>query len=433
MLLRRGERYRIYPNPAQEALLGQWSDALRFLWNLGHAQRLAMGRRCRVDRHAITAFDQINELTDLRADLPWLAAVPRNVCAQLLVELDQAWQRFFQGLAERPRFKAKGRDTAPMVEPHGKVFRVEGRGRRGAVVFPKLGAVRAVVHRPPSGTPKTCSIVRDGDQWFACVSCEIEITDPLPSVKPPIALDVGVVHLVADSDGGFVENPHHAEKLQPRIRRVQRIVARRQKGSKNQQKARAKVARLQRKVRRQREHALHVASHGYAKSHGVLLVEDLKIKNMTASARGTVEKPGTRIAQKAGLNRAILGAGWGRFVEMLTYKVVPEGGVVIRRPAAYSSQECALCHHIDAASRVRRDLFVCTVCGHTEHADTNASQVILSRWERETAVEPTASVCGGTAARERPVKQKLRSVRRGTRHVDPGSLSTAEDPAFMTR
>jgi putative transposase len=432
VLIRRGERYRLDPTPSQEALLGQWGGALRFLWNLGHAQRLAMGRRCRVDRRAITAFDQINELTALRADLPWLAEVPRNVCAQVLVELDRAWQRFFQGRAERPRFKAKGRAAAPLVEPHGKAFRVEGRGRQGAVIFPKLGAVRAVIHRPPQGTPKTCAIVRDGDQWFACVSCETETADPPTSTKPAIALDVGVAHLVADSDGGFVENTKHAERMQPRIRRAQRTVARRRKGSKNQQKARAKVARLQRKVRRQREHALHVASKGYAKNHGVILVEDLKIQNMTRSAKGSAEEPGTRVAQKAGLNRVILGAGWGRFVTMLSYKVIPEGGAVLRRPAAYSSQECARCHHVDPASRVSRSLFVCTACGHTKHADTNASQVILSRWERETAVEPTVAVCGGTAARGRPAKQKLRVVRRGTRHVDPGSPSVAEAPAFMS-
>ncbi len=405
-----------------------WEHALRWLWNSAHAERLV---KLESGYAQPTAFDQINDLTALRAGIPWLADVPRNVCAQALVELDRAWQRGFAKIAQMPRFKRKAHgDRAPMVEP-SVCFRVEGRGRQGTVVFPKLGAVRAVIHRPVTGKAKTCAIVREGDQWFACVSCEVEIADPLPSTKPPIALDVGVVHLVADSDGGFVENPHHAEKLQPRIRRAQRVVSRRQKGSKNQQKARAKVSRLQRRVRRQREHVLHVASKKYTKSHGVLLVEDLKIQSMTTSARGTIEAPGTHVAQKSGLNRAILGAGWGRFVAMLTYKVIPDGGTVLRRPAAYSSQECAACHHIDAASRVSRGLFVCTACGHTKHADTNASQVILSRWERETAVEPTVAVCGGTAARERPVKQKLRVVRRGTRHVDPGSPSLAEDPAFM--
>jgi putative transposase len=406
-----------------------WEHALRWLWNSAHAERVA---KLESGYAQPTAFDQINDLTALRAGIPWLADVPRNVCAQTLVELDRAWQRGFAKIAQMPRFKSKARgDRAPMLEPAVALFRVEGRGRHGTVVFPKLGAIRAVIHRPVTGKTKTCAIVRDGDQWFACVSCEVEVADPLLSTKPPIALDMGVVHLVADSDGGFIENPRHAEKLQPRIRRAQRVVARRQKGSKNQQKARAKVSRLQRRVRRQREHVLHVASKGYAKSHGVLVVEDLKIKNMTASARGTIAEPGTRVAQKSGLNRAILGAGWGRFVEMLVYKSVPEGGSVLRRPAAYSSQECAVCHHIDAASRINRGLFVCTACGHTKHADTNASQVILSRWAREIAVEPTVTVCGGTAAREHPAKQKLRVVRRGTRHVDPGSLPAVEDPAFM--
>ncbi len=429
MLIHRGERYRLYPTAAQEARLAAWEDGLRWLWNTAHAERLA---KQEAGYRAPTAFDQINDLTAMRRSLPWLANVPRDVCAQALVELDRAWQRAAMGLVDRPCFKRRRLgERAPLIAPQG--FRVEGRGRKGGVVFPKAGTIRAVIHRAPSGSTKTCAIVRDGDQWFACVSCELEVADPLPSMKRPIALDVGVAHLVADSDGGFVENPRHAEKLQPRIRRAQRVVARRQKGSKNQQKARTKVSRLQRRVRRQREHALHVASKGYAKSHGVLLVEDLKIKNMSASARGTVEEPGTRVVQKAGLNRAILGAGWGRFVEMLTYKVIPEGGTVIRRPAAYSSQECALCHHIDAASRVSRDLFVCIACGHTKHADTNASQVILSRWERETAVEPTVAVCGGTAARGRPAKQKLRVVRRGTRHVDPGAIPAVEAPAFMAR
>lgn len=429
MLIRRGERYRLYPAPAQVERLTAWENALRWLWNNGHAERVA---KYEAGYRLPTAFDQINGLTALRRSTPWLADVPRNVCAQALIELDKAWQRAFAKIAEGPRFKRKLRgDRAPMIEPAPACFRLEGEGRGGAVVFPKLGRIRAVLHRRVVGKAKTCALVRDGDQWFACVSSEAEVADPPPSMKPPVALDVGVVHLVADSNGGFVENPHHTEKLQPRIRRAQRVVARRQKGSKNQQKAREKVSRLQRKVRRQREHTLHVASKGYAKNHGVILVEDLKIANMTRSAKGSVEEPGVNVAAKSGLNRAILGAGWGRFVTMLSYKVAPEGGTVLRRPAAYSSQECAVCHHIDPTSRVRRDLFVCTACGHTKHADTNASQVILSRWERETAVEPTVAVCGGTAARGRPVKQKLRVVRRGTQHEDPGSPSLVEAPAFM--
>ncbi len=372
--------------------------------------------RCRTDRRRITAFDQINDLAELCADLPWLADVPRNVCAQLLVELDKAWQRYFAKIGGMPCFKSKSRnDRVPMIEPASDRFRIDGFGRCGSVVLPKIGRIPAVIHRPIDGKAKQCAIVRDGDQWFACISCEREIADPLPSTKPTVALDVGITKLIADSNGRVVENPKHAEKLQPQIRRAQRTVARRKKGSQNQKKARAKVARLQRRVRRQREHALHVASHHYAKNHGTVIVEALNIQNMTRSASSTVEKPGKNVAQKRGLNREILGMGWGRFVKMLRYKVVPEGGRVVEVPPAYSSQTCAECGVVDAASRRSQASFVCAACGHADNADVNAARVLLTRGLAKLAVEATVTVCGGTAARERPAKQKLRVARRGTR------------------
>lgn len=410
MLIRRGERYRAYFTREQLTRLEAWNDALRFLWNLAHEQRLAMGRRCKVDRCWITAFDQINELTELRAMLPWLADVPRDVCAQLLVELDKAWQCFFKGIADRPRFKSKARgDHAAIIAP--QEFRIEGHGRNGTIVFPKLGRVRVIIHRPVLGRAKTCAIVRDGDQWFVAVSCEAEVASPLPSTKPPIALDVGIAKLIADSDGGFVENPKHAEAMQTRMARAQRTLARRVIGSNNREKAKRKVARLYRKIRRQREHTLHVASKHYAKNHGVVIVEDLKIQSMMKSAKGTVEAPGINVAQKRGLNRQISRAAWGKLKRMIEYKVEPEGGRLLKVPAPYSSQECAECHHIDAASRPSQAVFACTACNHTDNADTNAARVQLHRGLAILAVEPTVTVCGG---RSRPVKQKLRAVRRGT-------------------
>ncbi len=423
MILTRGFRYRIYPTPEQQARLRQWDGALRQLWNTAHAQREHNGTRCKVDRRTITAFGQIHELTALRGDFPWLADVPRNVAAQLLVELDRAWQRYFKGLCDRPRFKKKGRDVAPLIEPHPKLFRVEGTGQEGAVVFPKIGRIPAVIHRPMQGTPKTCAIVRDGDAWFACVACEVEIADPLPSEKPPVAIDRGVAVLLADSDRRVVENPRPAETLQPRIARAQRAVARRKKGSKNQQKARARVARLQRKARRQRDHVLHTESHRYAQSHGAVIVEKLHVRGMTKSARGTVEVPGVHVAQKAGLNRAILDAGWSRFVTMLRYKVVPEGARVVEVPAHHSSQTCSTCGVVDRASRREQDVFLCVHCGHFDNADLNAAKVLLARGLNALAVEATATGCGGDCI-GRPTKQQLRVVRRGLRRgarpsVDP--------------
>ncbi len=412
VLVIRSYRYRIYPTAAQAERLRQWDGALRFLWNVAHEQREHAGRRARCDRRAPTAFDQINELTGLRAELPWLADVPRDVSAQVLVELDLAWQLYFKAVADRLLFKRKGRNASPVVAPQS--FRVEGEGRAGRVVFPKLGALRAVLHRPLGGRAKRCALVREGDAWFASVVCEVELPDAHPSRKPPVAIDRGVALLLADSDGGALANPRHAEKLAARIARAQRVVARRQRGSKNQRKARDRVAALQRTVRRQRAHVLHVASKCYAKNHGVVVLEALKVRAMTASAAGTAEEPGVNVAQKRGLNRAIAGAGWGLFGQFVRYKVIPEGGRVLEVPPQFSSQTCSACGTVDAASRVSQALFVCTSCGHRENADVNAAKVLLARGLAVLAEEATATVCGGLA-NGRPTKQKLRVARRGTR------------------
>lgn len=417
VLVHRGYRYRVYPTAVQEMRLTAWSHALRWLWNLALEQRfMAHTRRCKVDARYPTAFDQINELTDLRAEAPWLSDVPRNVCAQVLVELDRTWQRCFKRISRAPHWKRKGRDRVTLCEPHPKAFLVG----TNSIMFPKLGPMRAVIHRPLGGKPKTCSLVRDGDAWFAIVMCEVELPDALPSTKSVVGVDRGVVNLLADSDGRLVPNPRNFEKTQDRVARAQRVISRRKKGSKNREKARLKIARLLRKARWQRDAVLHRESTHYAKNHGTVFVERLNLRGMTASAKGTSDEPGMNVRAKAGLNRSLRHAALGRFVEMLRYKAVPEGGQVLEVPAAYSSQECSTCGHIDARNRVSQSEFVCVSCGHRDHADVNASKVILSRGTHGGAV------CGGRAVGQ-PVKQKLRVARRGTRHREP----EAEAPALM--
>ena len=121
----KGFKFRIYPSEKQEQRLLAWESALRFLWNLALEQRkLGLARPVRLYPDA---FDQISELKALCAELPFLADVPRNVCAQLLVELDKAWQRCFKRIARAPRWKRKGRDSLGLTEPHPKVWRLVGK------------------------------------------------------------------------------------------------------------------------------------------------------------------------------------------------------------------------------------------------------------------------------------------------------------------
>lgn len=319
--------------------------------------------RPRGERRYPTVFDQQKELTELRWALPWLADVPRDVCAQLLLDLDKAWQRCFKKLARAPRWKRKGVDALGFCENHPKMWRMDDRH----VWFPKLGIVRTVAHRALEGRPKTCTIVRDGDQWFVSIVCEIDQLDTVVRSAPIVALDRGVVSIVADSDGRIVPNPRHLEPTMRRLALAQRAVSRKKKGSKNREKAKVRVARLHRKVRRQRAHTTHSLSAGYAKSHGIVVVEKLQIGNMVKGNRG--------------LARSILGAGWGMLVEQLRYKLAWSGGTLVEVPAAYSSQTCSACGCVDAESRLGIS-FCCTSCGYRGHADINAAKVLLTRANR---------------------------------------------------
>jgi len=394
VLIRKGFRFRVYPTPKQQARLRRWEGSLRFLWNLGLEQRRMGLARPRGEKRFPTAFDQINELTALRAELPWLADVPRNVCAQLLVELDKASQRAFKKVALPPRWKRRGRDFVGLCEPHPKAWRLDG----AVIRFPKLGNLRAVVHRPLEGKPKTCTIRRDGDQWFASILCEIEIADPAPRPEPVVGLDRGVVNIVADSDGAVFPAPRCFERARKQLARAQRTVSRRRKGSQNRDKAKLRVATLHRKVRRQRQHVVHLLSARYAKSHGTVVIEKLNVAGMTHANRG--------------LARGILDAGWSMFATCLRYKLAWSGGNLVEVPAAYSSQTCSSCGAIDKASRRSQSEFCCTACGYHDHADLNAAKVIKARANR--SCQPAEGSCPETPRRSRKVNVALRVPRRSS-------------------
>jgi putative transposase len=392
MLTRKSFRYRVYPTPAQEARLAVWESSLRFLWNLANEQRflgLSMSRK----RYP-TAFDQINQLTELRRDLPWLSDVPRNVASQLLVELDKSWQRCFKRLSRTPRWKRKGRDFLGLTEPHPKIWRLDANVLR----FPKLGNLRAIVHRPLEGTPKTCTLRREGDQWFASILCEIEAPAPVLRTVPVVAIDRGITWMLAASDGKLTANPRFYEQTMKRLAHAQRIVSRRKKGSKNREKAKLRVTRLHRKIRRQREHFLHVESSRLAKSNGIVVIEKLNVAGMI---RGP-------------LARSIADAGWSKFAKMLRYKLEWLGGSLVEVPAQYSSQTCSMCGRVDALSR-RGESFCCTNCGYIDHADLNAAKVLKTRANHSGLLgEGTALEA---ARRTKKVKIELRVPRRSSREI----------------
>lgn len=422
MILHRAFRYRLRPTPEQEATLLRWEGALRFLWNLGLEQYLLWIHGCvprgkghlpcskREHPQYPSAFGQSRQLTDLRKDHPWIADVPRNICDSIFASLGEAWKRCWKSGFGRPHWKRRG-DPMGMIEGHGEMFDLimgTGATKLGILDFPKIGKIHAVTDRPLGSKPKRCTITRDGNEWYASILCEVEVADPVPSTKPGVGIDRGVVLLLADSTGRTVADPGHLQKAQRRLTRAQRQLSKKQKGSQNRKKAAAKVGKIHRQIRRQREWALHQESKHYAKNHGLIVLERLQIGNMTASAKGTIEEPGKRVRQKAGLNRSILSMGWGIFATQLKYKVIVEGGEVREVAAAYTSCTCSKCGHVAVESRVSQSVFRCVACGHEENADTNAAKNIYSRGAHGSAV------CGGSGV-TRPTKQKGKIARSAKR------------------
>jgi len=389
-------RFRVYPDAAQIARLGRWNDALRFLWNLANEQRLMGLARPKGERIYPRDSDQRKELKDLRAALPWLADVPQDVCSRLLVVLDFAWRRCFRKISRAPRWKKMGRDYLSFCEPHPKKWRIDGSNIR----FPKIGTLRAVLHRPLEGKPKTCTLHRDGDQWFAIIFCEIELTDPAPRDGPVVAIDRGLANFGGTSDGEMIASPHHLQVSLKKLARAQRIVSRRKTGSNNREKAKIRVSRIHRKVRRQRNQFLHVQSARFAKSHGVVVLEKLNVAGMIRSK----------------LARSIADAGWSRFADFLRYKLAWSGGTLVEVPAEYSSQTCSACGCVDAESRRSQAVFYCTSCGYQDHADLNAAKVLLTRANR-SGLPVDGSACKG------PGRSRKRAGLRVPRRPSEGSTA----------
>lgn len=383
-----GYRYRLYPSADQADALASWAGCARAVWNAALEQRHTAWRM-RQQRVRWPAQDA--ELTEAKRAFPWLAEPHSDVLQQALRDLDRAFATFFRREARYPGFKRKGRDSFRIQSRPGKgEINVRRLNRRwGEVRVPKLGWVRFRFSRKPLGAIKHLTISRDALGWHVSLCCAREAETPPQHFGPPVGLDRGVAATAALSTGALYSCPGLGHGQAERLRRLMRKAGRQEaarrrraagkrRRSRRHQRTLDRVARLCAREARIRRDFLHRLSCGLAKSHGLIAIERLDVARMTASAKGTADQPGTGVAQKRGLNRAILAQGWGELRRQLVYKTAREGGRLVEAPAQLSSRTCAECSHVDEASREGRR-FRCTACGHAAHADINAARVILAR------------------------------------------------------
>lgn len=349
---------------------------------------------------------QAKELTEARTEFDWLREVPTDFQQPLLKSLHNAWDLFFKKKAGLPRFKSKSRgDWVQMKTISPDKFKV----RKKRVKLPRLGWISLRSHRRIDGTPRRVSITRDVDQWFISIMCVQEVPDPIhPNKDSAIGLDLGVTNVIADSDGNLVTNPRHFNRSKRLLTRRQRQLARKKKGSNRHKKAKTLLAKVHRKILRQRQDFLHNLSHDYSNRHGLVVVEKLEIKNMTRSSKGTVESPGLNVKAKSGLNRSILDVGWYEFKRQLKYKLEWKGGTLVEVDPRYTSQTCSVCGHVDALSRDGQTFF-CTSCCYLCHADVNAAKNILVRGQTSNTTGTVPVAARGGSVIRRPGKREFTS------------------------
>lgn len=353
-------RFRLYPDAEQEQRLSLYCAHARYVWNIAVEQ---LGHSTR-ERRMPNWSEQSRQLTEARHEHDWLREVPTVVGQQALRDFRQACTNWWNGTHGRPTWRKRGRNAGFRVtDGHG--IRYEQLNRRWCRVWiPGIGWVkfRRTRHLPEA---RSFRVTNDAaGQWhiaFAAVPPQIEA----PGNREVMGVDRGVTVTLAYSDGTVLSAPKPSS-----IRSARRALDRRKPGSNRREKAKRRLARLHLRDAARRKDFVEKATTDLARRVDLIRIEDLRIANMTRSARGTAEKPGNRVKARAGLNRSIMAGGWGLFAERLEDKAP---GRVEKVPAAYTSQTCSRCRHVDQNSRKSQALFCCTACGFVANADVNAA------------------------------------------------------------
>ncbi|MEU8061275.1 RNA-guided endonuclease InsQ/TnpB family protein [Microbispora bryophytorum] len=381
--MRRSYKFLLRPTAHQHIALTQCLEDHRQLYNAALEHRRTAYAKAGV---SIRYGDQSGELKHVRADDPSGQGRWSFSCQQAtLRRLDKAFAAFFARLkAGRtpgfPRFKGRGWFDTVTWPKDGDGCRWDSQPEHPTATYVRLqgvGHVRVHQHRAVRGQVRTIAVKREGPRWYVVLSCDDVPAEPLPRTGAAVGLDMGVASLVTTSDGQHLANPRHLKASADRLAAAQQALARNKRGSKRRGKAVARVAALHAKVRRQRLDGAHKTALALVRAYDVIAYEDLRIAGMTRSASGTIEAPGRNVAQKSGLNRSILDAGWGVFLTVLAHRAESAGRVVVAVNPASTSRTCARCGHCAKENRLTQAEFACTACGHTAHADVNAAVTIL--------------------------------------------------------
>lgn len=385
-MIRKAFKFRLKVTPEINQKFVNFAGESRFVWNKALALNLD-----RLEQKApLMWYQELSFWANIwkkSDEYGFLKELPSQVLQQKLMDLDKAFKDAFdkkQVLKRMPKLKKKGMADS-FRYPQG--FKVEQKENK--VFLPKIGWVSYRNSRKIVGEPKNITVSRKGKHWYMSVQVEYE-TMTLPHESTSIVgIDMGVARFATLSDG-TVHLPLNSFKGKAeKLAKLQRKLKNKKKFSNNWKKAKAKITKFHEQIANARKDYLHKISTEISKNHAIIVIEDLKVKNMSKSAKGNSEKHGKKVAQKSGLNRSILDQGWSMFASMLDYKQNWSNGIVLRVPAHYTSQKCPACHHTAKENRLTQADFVCIECGYSNNADEVGALNILAKGHALLAGKPT--------------------------------------------
>jgi putative transposase len=375
---KRAYRYRFYPTAEQAAVLARTFGCARYVYNWA----LRLRTDAYYERHERIGYHEASAaLTTLKQqpETVWLNEVSSVPLQQALRHLDNAFRNLFAGHARYPAFKKKrGRQAATYAS---SAFRWDAQAR--ALTLAKMDT-SLDIHwsRSFAGNPITVTVSKDtAGRYFVSFLVEEEI-EALPVVTAKVGIDVGLKDLAVFSTGEKIANPQHLRRSERRLAHAQRNLARKQKGSKNREKARMKVARIYAQIADQRSDGLHKLTTRLIRENQTVCVESLAVKNLV---------------RNHSLAKAIHDVGWGKLVRQLEYKAAWYGRTLVKIDRWYpSSQRCHACGYINTTLTLDVRVWTCPNpdCGIRHDRDINAAKNIL-------AVGLTVNACGEAV---RPVR-----------------------------
>jgi putative transposase len=353
--------YRLYPTKKQEAALEQTLTTCRILYNHALEHRIKEYKE-----HKKSVFYEDQNSILLKDKDQYDLNVHSQVLQDTLKRLDTSFKNFFRRVKQRkagkkikvgfPRFKGRNRYKSFCYPQSG--FRLTNDNRR--IQLSKIGDVKLKYSRPIEEKIKTCRVIRDVDQWFVILTCEQELPAPPKSINPTVGVDVGIKTFAVLSDGEYFDNPRHLLKSEKKLSRTQRRLSRRVKGSKNRNKQRIEVAKVHRRIRRQRDDFLHKLSKQLVDNYGCIVFENLNIRGMLRNHK---------------LAKHISDCAWNKLIQFTQYKAASAGVEVRLVNPRGTSQRCSGCGEVVPKTLADR-VHCCPHCGLTEDRDLNAAKNI---------------------------------------------------------